>query len=309
MQGKHILSMMEFTKRDIEDIIKLAIKQKKRPRPLLKKKILTMIFQKPSTRTRMSFEIAMLQLGGNAIYLTMDELQLSRGETAEDTARTLSVYADAIGARVYDHADIVKIADNASVPVINMLSDMYHPCQILGDLLTIKELKSDTERLKLAWIGDGNNVCNSLIVGTALMGINSTIACPDGYQPHRDPLDFALREAAKNNCSIEIIDDPEEAIKNADIVYTDSFVSMGKEAEREVRLKAFLPRFQVNEDLMKRANPRAIFMHCLPAKRGEEVTSNVIDGKQSVVWLEAENRLHAQKALLCFLLLKNLKGL
>ncbi len=300
---------MELTRKEVEDITKLALKLKKRPTPLLKNKVLAMIFQKPSTRTRMSFEVAMLELGGHAVNLSMNDLQLSRGETIEDTARTLSVYTDAIGARVNDHKDIVKLTDAANVPVINMLSDMYHPCQVLGDLLTIREVKHKLSGLKLAWIGDGNNVCNSLIAGCAIMGINSTVACPDGYEPYREAMDFAKRMAVKNKCVFEITNDPKKAVKNADIVYTDAFVSMGKEAERDVRMKTFLPHYQVNTDLMKLAKPNAIFMHCLPAKRGEEVTEDVIDGKQSVVWQQAENRLHSQKALLCLLLLKNLKGL
>lgn len=300
---------MELSTLEIEDIIKLALKLKSRQKPLLRNKVLAMFFQKPSTRTRMSFEVAMLELGGHAINLTMNDLQLSRGETIEDTARTLSVYADAIGARVYDHNDIMKLADAGSVPVINMLSNLYHPCQVLGDLLTIKELYPKVRGLKLAWIGDGNNVCNSLIAGCAIMGINCTVACPESYEPWKDAVYFARKEAAKNKCVFEITNDPREAVNNADIVYTDAFVSMGKEAEKDVRLKAFLPAYQVNADLMKLAKSKAIFMHCLPAKRGEEVTNNVIDGKQSVVWQEAENRLHSQKALLCFLLLKNLKGL
>ena len=300
---------MELASKEIELIIKLALKLKKRPKPLLKNKVLAMLFQKPSTRTRMSFEVAMLELGGHAVNLPMSDLQLARGETVEDTARTLSVYADAIGARVNDHRDIVRLANAASVPVINMLSDMYHPCQVLGDLLTIKELKGKVKGLKLAWIGDGNNVCNSLIAGCTMMGMNVTVACPSGYEPYVKAVDFSKKEAARNKCIFEIISDPKQAVKNADIVYTDAFVSMGKEAEKDSRLKTFLPNYQVNTELMKLAKSNAIFMHCLPAKRGEEVTDDVIDGRQSVVWQQAENRLHAQKALLCFLLLKNLKGL
>jgi ornithine carbamoyltransferase len=309
LQSRHILSIIELSRKEVEDIIKLALKLKKRPRPLLKNKVLAMIFQKPSTRTRMSFEVAMLELGGHAVNLSTNDLQLSRGETIEDTARSLSVYADAIGVRVNDHKDIVKLANAANVPVINMLSDMYHPCQVLGDLLTIMEVKHKLGGLKVAWVGDGNNVCNSLIAGCAIMGISSTVACPEGYEPYSEAVDFAKRTAVKNRCAFEITDDPKEAVNNADIVYTDTLASMGKEAERDARLKTFLPRYQVNTDLMKLAKPNAIFMHCLPAKRGEEVTANIIDGKQSVVWQQAENRLHSQKALLCLLLLKNLKGL
>jgi ornithine carbamoyltransferase len=265
-----------------------------------------MIFQKASTRTRVSFETAMFELGGHAINLTMNEIQLSRGETIEDTARTLSVYADAIAARVYTHDDVERLAKAASVPVINMLSDLYHPCQVLGDLLTIKEQKRKLNGLNLAWVGDGDNVCNSLIVGCSLTGINVTVACPQGYEPYQSALEFA--KSAKNSSTVQITSDAKQAVRNADIIYTDSFVSMGKEAEKNARLNAFLPNYQVNAGLMSLAKRDAIFMHCLPAKRGEEVTDDVIDGKQSVVWQQAENRLHAQKALLC-MLLKNLKGL
>lgn len=300
---------MELKGKEIEQIIKLALKLKKRSKPVLKNKVFAMIFQKPSTRTRVSFEVAMLELGGHAVNLSMNDLQLSRGETIEDTARTLSVYADAIGARVNDHKDVVKLASAASIPVINMLSDIYHPCQVLGDLLTIREVKGKFKGLKLAWVGDGNNVCNSLIAGCTMMGINVSVACPKGYEPNKEAIDFAKSEAAKNKCTFEIVNDPKEAVKNSDIIYTDAFVSMGKEVEREERLKIFLPNYQVNAELMKLAKSDVVFMHCLPAKRGEEVTDDVIDGKHSVVWQQAENRLHAQKALLCLLLLKNLKGL
>lgn len=300
---------MELNSREVERIIKLALTLKKRSKPLLKNMVLAMIFQKPSTRTRMSFEVAMHELGGHAVNLTMSDIQLSRGETIEDTARTLSVYVDAIGARVHDHEDIVRLANASSVPVINMLSDLYHPCQVLGDLLTVKELKGTLKGLKIAWVGDGDNVCNSLIAGCTMMGMNVQVACPSNYEPYKEAVDFARKEAVKNKSSFEIVDDPKEAVRDADIVYTDSFVSMGKEEEKDARMKVFLPRYQVNADLMKLAKRDAIFMHCLPAKRGEEVTDDVIDGKQSVVWQEAENRLHVQKALLCFLLLRNLKGL
>jgi len=295
---------MELDGKEVAKLLNLASKLKKRNQQLLKNKILAMIFQKPSTRTRVSFETAMFELGGHAINLTMNEIQLSRGETIEDTARTLSVYADAIAARVYAHSDVEKLAKAASVPVINMLSDLHHPCQALGDLLTIKEQKRKLNGLNLAWIGDGDNVCNSLIVGCALTGINVTVACPKGYEPYQGALEFA--RSAKNGSTVQITNDAKQAVRNADIVYTDSFVSMGKESEKNARLNTFLPDYQVNAGLMSFAKHDSIFMHCLPAKRGEEVTNDVIDNKQSVVWQQAENRLHAQKALLC-MLLKNVK--
>jgi len=297
---------MELNSKEITSLLNLASKLKKKNQQLLKNKILAMIFQKPSTRTRVSFETAMFELGGHAINLTMNEIQLSRGETIEDTARTLSVYADAIAARVYAHSDVERLAKAASVSVINMLSDLHHPCQALGDLLTIKEQRRKLNGLKLAWIGDGDNVCNSLIVGCALTGINVTVACPKGYEPYQGALEFA--KSAKNGSTVQITNDAKQAVRNADIVYTDSFVSMGKESEKNTRLNTFLPDYQVNAGLMSLAKRDVIFMHCLPAKRGEEVTNDVIDSKQSVVWQQAENRLHAQKALLS-MLLKNVKGL
>jgi len=308
LRTKHLLTLMELNCKEIANLLNLASKLKRKNQQLLKNKVLAMIFQKPSTRTRVSFETAMFELGGHAINLGMNEIQLSRGETVEDTAKTLSVYADAIGARVYSHNDIERLANAASVPVINMLSDLYHPCQVLGDLLTIKEQKRRLNGLNLAWIGDGDNVCNSLIIGCALAGINVTMACPKGYEPYQKAIEFAKNVSAKNGSTIQITSDPKQAVKNADIVYTDSFVSMGKESEKDVRSSIFLPNYQVNAGLMSLAKRDAIFMHCLPAKRGEEVTDDVIDSKQSVVWQQAENRLHAQKALLC-MLLKNVKGL
>lgn len=305
LRSRHFLTLMELNSKDVMNILDLSSKLKKKNRSLLKNKVLAMIFQKASTRTRVSFDVAMFELGGHAISLGMNEIQLSRGETIEDTARTLSAYADAIAARVYSHDDIEKLAKAASVPVINMLSDLYHPCQILGDLLTIRERKRNLRGLKLAWVGDGNNVCNSLIIGCALTGIGITVVCPKGYEPYRDAVEFA--KSVKGS-AIQITSDPKEAVGNADIVYTDSFVSMGKEAEKDTRLHVFMPNFQVNKDLMSLAKRDAIFMHCLPAKRGQEVTDDVIDGEQSVVWQQAENRLHAQKGLLCGLL-SNVKGL
>ncbi len=306
LKTKDLLTLMELNGKDITSILNLASKLKKKNQQLLKNKILAMIFQKPSTRTRVSFETAMFELGGHAINLTMNEIQLSRGETIEDTARTLSVYADAIAARVYAHNEVERLAKAASVPVINMLSDLYHPCQVLGDLLTVKEQKHKLNGLNLAWVGDGDNVCNSLIIGCALTGINVTVACPKGYEPYQDALKFA--KSVKNGSTVQITSDAKQAVRNTDIVYTDSFVSMGKESEKNARLNAFLPNYQVNKELMSLAKRDAIFMHCLPAKRGEEVTDDVIDSKQSVVWQQAENRLHAQKALLS-MLLKNVKGL
>jgi ornithine carbamoyltransferase len=296
---KDLLTLNELNKQELSTLLENAIKLKKDlkkgiSKPLLKNKTLAMIFQKPSTRTRVSFETGMFQMGGHALNLSADDLQLKRGETIEDTAKTLSRYVDVIMARVYSHEEVEILAKNASVPVINGLSDSFHPCQILADLMTIKEKKKKLAGLKMAWIGDGNNVCNSMIYGCAKVGIDINIATPKGYEPNLN----IIKESKK---SIDIqMQSPELAVKNADVVVTDTFVSIHHQATD--RAKDFLPRFQVNSNLMKKANHDAIFLHCLPAKRGQEVTSDVLDGPQSVIWDEAENRLHAQKALLAFLL-------
>jgi ornithine carbamoyltransferase len=245
----------------------------------------------------------MLQLGGNAIYLNSNDLQLSRGESIEDTARTLSLYVDCIVARVYAHSDIEKLASFSSVPVINGLSNAFHPCQILADLLTIQEQKRSFKGLKIAWVGDGNNVCNDLVVGCSKIGLNISIACPSGFEPSDGVLEVARKQAEKQSVEIVITEDPMEAVRNADVLATDTFISIGKDDERQEREKIFLPKYQVNSDLLNLAKSDCIFMHCLPASRGKEVTSEVIDGKASVVWNQAENRLHVQKALMNMLLL------
>ena len=300
LKTKDLLTLDELSPNELSKIIDLAIKLKKNlkigsTKPILKHKTLAMIFQKPSTRTRVSFETGMAQLGGNALNLSSNDLQLSRGESIEDTAKSLSGYVDIIMARVYDHETLELLASSASVPVINGLSDSFHPCQILADLMTIKEKKKKLKGLKVAWIGDGNNVCNSLIYGCAKSGINISIATPKGFEP-----DAKVIKKCKKNIKIEITRIPETAIKNADVIMTDTFTSIhNKDKKRE---KKFLPTFQVNSSLMKKGKQNAIFMHCLPAKRGKEVTSSVIDGPQSAVWDQAENRLHTQKALLISLL-------
>jgi len=306
---RDLLSMHDLSGRDIDTILKLASKLKRerksgRAPPLLHGKTLGMIFQKPSTRTRVSFEVGMYQLGGGAVYLSASDIQIARGETIEDTAKTLSGYLDCIMARVYDHADVQKLATHASVPVINGLSDAYHPCQILADLLTIKERKKKLAGLKLAWLGDGDNVCNDLLLGAAKTGMSMTAACPAGYEPLEDVVMAAKSEGKRTGADIAVTSDPAVAAKDADVIVTDTFISIGKEGERATREATFMPRYQVNSGVMKLAKKDAIFMHCLPAKRGQEVTAEVIDGPQSVVWQEAENRLHAQKAVLCMLMKK-----
>ncbi len=295
-----VLRLDELESKEINNIIDLAIDLKKQQKkgnekPLLQNKTLAMIFEKPSTRTRVSFETGIFQLGGYALTLSSNDLQLSRGESIEDTAKTLSRYVNVVMARVYDHKSLEIFARNSSIPVINGLSDSFHPCQTLADFMTIKEHKKNLKKIKIAWIGDGNNVCNSLILGCAKLKIKLSVAVPDGYEP-----DFDVIRIGKDAEILEITDNPKVAVKDADVVMTDTFVSIHN--TNSDRVKKFLPQFQVNQSLMNDAKKDAIFMHCLPAKREQEVTSDVIDGSQSVVWDEAENRLHVQKALLVHLL-------
>lgn len=267
----------------------------------LKGKSLAMIFEKPSTRTRVSFEVAMTELGGHALYLSTNDLQLGRGETIADTARVLSRYVDGIVYRAFRHADMLELARHATVSVINALDDLEHPCQIMADLLTIKEKKVEPKGLKMAYVGDGNNVCNSLLLGAAFSGMNMTVGCPEAYKPDETILELAERRAVQNGGRIEIVDDPFLAVKGADVVYTDVWVSMGAEKEKRKREKAFRG-FQVNSKLVAAAKSDCIVMHCLPAHRGAEITDDVVDGPHSVVLDQAENRLHAQKAILVTLL-------
>lgn len=307
LSNKDILSLQDLSSNEILSIIKSASNLKKelksgKSRQLLKGKILGMIFQKPSTRTRVSFETGMFQLGGNTVYLNLNDIQLSRGESIEDTARTLSLYLNCIVGRVYDHAEVQKLASFASIPVINGLSDAFHPCQILADLLTILENKKKLKGLRLAWIGDGDNVCNDLLLGCAKTGINVTAACPKGYEPMQEIVRLAKKEGEETEAKVIVTEDPVVAVKDADVVVTDTFVSIGKDEEKNRRQLVFFPKYQVNSEIMKLAKKDAIFLHCLPAKRGVEVTSEVIDGNSSVVWDEAENRLHVQKALMCMLM-------
>lgn len=265
---------------------------------------LALLFEKPSTRTRVSLEVAMFELGGHAVVLSPKDMQASRGESAEDTARALSRYCHGIAARVNSHETLTTFAKNAAIPVINALSDIYHPCQTIADIQTIRQYKRKIKGLKLAWIGDGNNVCNSLIIGASLSGMNITVACPERHEPLEEALSIARSQGEHTGSEIEVISDPTEAAKVADVVLTDTFVSMGEDSECEERLNTFLPDYQVNDKLMSVAKDDAIFMHCLPAHRGQEVSASVIDGPQSVVWQEAENRLHGQKAVLYTLMKK-----
>ena len=300
LKTKNLLTLAELTPKEFLGLIDESIKLKKQlkgknNKPVLKNKTLTMIFQKPSTRTRVSFEIGMYQLGGHAINLSSDDMQLSRGESIEDTAKTLSRYTNCIMARVYDHTLLEKLSEHSTVPVINGLSNTFHPCQILADFMTIKEKKKKFKGLKIAWIGDGNNVCNSMIYGAALSGVKISIATPKGFEPNK-----TVVKQAKKSTAVELTTDPFVVVKNADVVVSDTFSSIHNVDPK--RMKKFLPKYQVNSKLMSAAKKDAIFLHCLPAKRGQEVTSDVIDGVQSVVWDEAENRLHTQKALLVSLI-------
>ena len=307
-KGRHILSVSDLNPEEIWQIINAALNFKarfysgERIIPLKKGKTVLMIFQKPSTRTRISFEQAMVQLGGHVISLNWNEMQLGRGETIADTARVVSRYVDGVVARVYRHEDLVELARHSTVPVINALSDLEHPCQALSDMMTIYEKKGRLKGLTLAFVGDGSdNVLHSLLIAAASLGLNVKVGTPKGYDPDPQILAKAKERAENTDSLIEIVRSPEDAVKGADIVYTDVWVSMGQETEKEKRIKDLEP-FRVGKKLMDLASRDSIFMHCLPAHRGLEVTDEVIDGPHSVVWDQAENRLHVQKALLSFIL-------
>jgi len=292
----HLISVADLTHEEIYELLDLAARMKERRghyTDALKDMSLAMVFEKPSTRTRVSFEVAMTELGGHALYLNYADLQLGRSETICDTASVLSRYVHAIMARVYSHETVRELARCADIPVINALSDMEHPCQLLADLLTIRERKGDLKDLCIAWIGDGNNVCNSLILGSAITGMNLSVACPAGYEPDAG----IVARANELGSDVLITDDPIEAASGADVLYTDVWVSMGDEMEEETRLRDF-SRFQINSDLLSHAKSDCIVLHCLPAHRGQEISAEVLDGEHSVVLDQAENRLHAQKALL-----------
>ncbi len=309
MLGKDFLSIATLEPGDVEDLLKLALDVKADPKEYkkaLKRQVLGMVFQKSSTRTRVSFEVGMYQLGGTGLFLSSNDLQLGRGETLADTARVLSRYLDGIMARVYGHEDIEELAKHATVPVINGLSDKYHPCQALADYLTMKEHVGELKGKRLCYIGDANNVYNSLVYGGIKLGVNVTIGAPEVYQPSEDFLKVVKPQAEAAGVELAITNDPEKAVAGADIIYTDVWASMGQEDERQVRLKAFQP-YQVNEKLMSVAGPQARFMHCLPAHRGEEVTDEVADSEASIIFDQAENRLHAQKALMIRLMGKKHK--
>ncbi len=301
---KDILSLLDLEREDFEHLFKRAIKLKERHEKgifdsLLTGKTLGLIFDKKSTRTRISFETAMIQLGGHPIYMSTQDTQISRNEPAKDTARVLSRYIDCLAMRTFDHELVEEFAQSCSIPVINALTDSFHPCQILSDLMTIIEHKGGYEKVKIAWVGDGNNVANSWVNAASVLGFDLKLACPDGHSIRQDIITHA---GAATMGNIEFTNDPKEAVKNADVVYTDVWASMGEEAELEGRLSAF-EGFQVNEALLARAKSDVLVLHCLPAHRGEEISEQVLEAKGAAFWDQAENKRHMHKAILESLIL------
>ena len=300
--GKDLLTVSAISPAKVARLLRLAAQLKsKRRRGLVYQPLvgatLGLLFEKPSTRTRVSFETGMNQLGGQSLFLSTTDIQLCRGETIADTARVLSRYLDGLVVRTYDHAIVEEWAQQATIPVINGLTDLCHPCQALSDLLTIQEKKGRLKGVKFAYVGDGNNVSNSLIEAAAKVGMAISVACPSGYEPDQRIVDMARVEAEKTGSIVTLTSNPHVAVKEADVIYTDVWISMGREREQSRRLKILAP-YQLNERLLKSARPDAIVMHCLPAHRGQEITAAVLDGEQSVVLDQAENRLHMQKAIL-----------
>jgi ornithine carbamoyltransferase len=295
---RDFLAISDFSTEELHALFDLADSMKNRTytlRPLAGKS-LAMIFMKASTRTRVSFEVGMWQLGGHALFLSPRDIQLGRGEPISDTARVLSRYVDGIMIRTFSHAEVEELAEYSGVPVINGLTDLLHPCQVLADMLTIRQNLGDVQKVKVAWIGDGNNMANSWLNAAWRLGFELVLACPEGYEP-----DSTVFERAAKEARVRLVRDPGEAAEGADVVSTDVWASMGQEEEQEKRARAFA-RFVVDEGLMERTSSRAIFLHCLPAHRGEEVTAGVIDGPWSRVWDEAANRLHVQKAIMAVLM-------
>ena len=304
---RHLLTLQDWSADEILQTLSLALQLKVKQKageahPLLAGKSLAMIFTKSSTRTRVSFEVGMQQLGGHALFLSSKDIQLGRGEPIGDTAKVLSRYVDGIMIRTFEQSDVVELARYGSIPVINGLTDRFHPCQVLADLMTFYEHKGELKGRKLAFIGDAaNNMGHSLLIGCSKLGVNVALGCPKGYRPESEIVEWAKANAQAMGSEVLITDDLEDAVAGADAVYTDVWTSMGMEEEQAQRLKDFAG-VCVNEALMAKADPKAIFLHCLPAHRGEEVTSGVIDGPQSVVFDQAENRLHAQKAVMALLM-------
>jgi ornithine carbamoyltransferase len=305
MKQQHLVTLTTYTRADINEIFDLAKKMKADPgayRNTLPGKTLAMIFEKPSTRTRVSFEVGMYQLGGHALNLTANDIQLRRGETVADTARVLSRFVDGIMARVFSHEDLVEMSRHATVPVINGLSDLLHPVQAVADFFTLRERRGRLDGAKVAYVGDGNNVAHALMIAAVKLGVALSVAAPKGYEPNPLVTKSAIREAQKLGSPAPVItNDPMAAVQGADAVYTDVWTSMGQEAEAEARVKAF-QGYMVTSAMMAAAGKDAIFLHCLPAHRGEEVAAEVMDGPRSLVFDQAENRLHVQKAILALLM-------
>lgn len=300
MYGKSILNLTELTKEEFWSVIELAVAVKAKPenyRGILAGKILAMIFEKNSTRTRISFEAGIIQLGGQAIVLDSKSTQMGRGEPIKDTANVMSGYVDGIMIRTFSDQMVAELAKEASIPVINGLTDDHHPCQILADFQTIYENKGKLAGLKLAYVGDGNNMAHSFLIGGSLVGMDVSIAAPKGYEPKAEFIEIAQKNAEKSGSKIEIVNDPVQAVKDADVLVTDVWASMGAEAEQKERVEKF-KNFQINNRLAVQAKKDFLFLHCLPAHRGEEVSADIIDGSHSAIYQEAENRLHAQKALM-----------
>ncbi len=306
MKGKDFVTGLEAGARDIDDLLNLSLKLKKHQKSDAKARPLNgmsvaVIFEKPSTRTRVSFEVGLFQLGAHSVVLSGRDMQLGRGETIEDTGRVLARYCDAIVIRTFEQAKLEALARAATVPVINALSDLYHPCQALADMLTIRERRGNLAGLKLAYFGDGNNVCHSLLLASATAGMNMTVACPADYQPAPAVLAIANKLAIDSGSQIVITDDARAAADKADALYTDVWVSMGQEDEKSARLTALAP-YRIDEAILGAAKSDALVMHCLPAHRGQEISAAVLDGPNSVILDQAENRLHAQKALMVMLM-------
>ncbi|MED3726596.1 ornithine carbamoyltransferase [Priestia filamentosa] len=306
VKGKSLLTLLDWSKEEIEAVLQKGIELKKERKEgklntSLNGQTLGLIFEKSSTRTRVSFEAGMMQLGGNALYLNGQDLQIGRGESIHDTAKVLSEFIDAIMIRTFEHSKVEELAKYGSIPVINGLTDEFHPCQALADLMTIYEEKGTLKGLKVAYIGDGNNVAHSLMIACAKVGAHFSIACPKGYEPKEWIVNEARKIAEQQGANITIVENPVEAVQDSDAVYTDVWTSMGQEAENDIRLKAF-SNYQVNDELVKHAKDDYLFLHCLPAHREEEVTASVIDGENSYVFQQAGNRMHVQKALLQLIL-------
>jgi ornithine carbamoyltransferase len=306
MKGKSLVSINDLTQEEIYQIFDLAASLKLKqltgePNRILEGKTLGMIFSKPSTRTRISFEVGIYQLGGIGMYFGPNDLQLKRSESIPDTAKVLSRFLSGIMIRTFDHQDVVDLAEYGSIPVINGLTDLLHPCQVLTDLFTILEKKKILKGLKLAYVGDGNNMAHSLLHGCSKVGMDISIASPKGYEPQKEIVNNALENAKYTGSKVEIVEDPVKAVKNADVIYTDVWASMGQEKEAEERKQIF-SKYQVNPALVKNAKEDYLFMHCLPAHRGDEVVNEVADSPNSIIFDEAENRLHTQKAIMALVM-------